>query len=210
MILQVYNVGPMDNNTYVIGDEATHEAMVVDPGFGSETVLDALEGSEWRIRLVLNTHAHLDHVAENAAFVKRFECGLALHPGDMPLMESMNSQAQWFGVPTPQTVTPTVALSDGMVLSIGGESVRVVHTPGHSPGSVCFAGPDWIIVGDLVFAGGIGRADLPGGDYETLIASIRDRILSEDDAVSLHPGHGPATTVGRERRTNPFLIGGGL
>jgi glyoxylase-like metal-dependent hydrolase (beta-lactamase superfamily II) len=154
---------------------------------------------------VLNTHAHLDHIAENAAIVAAFGAGLALHPADRPLMDAAAMQADWFGVPTPTMVAPTLDLADGMDIALGRHAVRVLHTPGHSPGSGCFTGRDWVVVGDLVFAGGIGRADLPGGDYETLVASIRSSILTLDDPVRLYPGHGPATTVGHERRTNPYL-----
>jgi len=206
LTLRTYTVGPMDNNTFLIGDERSRDAVIVDPGFGSEDVLDEIRSEGWAVRLILNTHAHLDHVSENAAFADAFGCGIGLHPADGPLMEALSVQAGWFGVPAPRTVAPSLALADGMRVAIGGESVDVIHTPGHSPGSVCFAGPDWVVVGDLVFAGGIGRADLPGGDYDTLISSIRSRILSLDDGVRLFPGHGPATTVGQERRTNPFLL----
>ncbi|NLI01618.1 MAG: MBL fold metallo-hydrolase [Chthonomonadales bacterium] len=205
MTLRAFNVGPMDNNTYLIGDEATREAFIVDPGFGTAPIMDQVNSDGWTVRTVLNTHAHLDHIAENALFVEVFGAGLALHPADRALMDAAGAQAQWFGVPPPRMVTPTHDLWDGEELALGGSSVRVIHTPGHSPGSVCFAGPDWIVVGDLIFAGGIGRADLPGGDYDTLIESIRSRILTLDDTVRLYPGHGPSTTVGQERRTNPFL-----
>lgn len=205
MTLKTFTVGPMENNTYLVGDEVTREAMLVDPGFGTAAIVDQVKADRWTVRLVLNTHAHLDHIAENALFVEAFGAGLALHPADVPLMDAVDIQAQWFGVSTPRMVPVTHDLQDGMALTVGSETVRVVHTPGHSPGSVCLAGPDWVIVGDLVFAGSIGRADLPGGDYDTLIGSIRTRILALDDGVTLYPGHGVSTTVGRERRTNPFL-----
>lgn len=205
MTVSAFVVGPMESNTYLIGDEDTRDAMVVDPGFGTDAVAEKVQRGGWKVRLVLNTHAHLDHIAENALFVDAFKAGLGLHPADRPLMEAVREQAQWFGVPPPRMAPPTLDLADGIELAVGSGIVRVLHVPGHSPGSVCFAGDDWVIVGDLVFAGSIGRADLPGGDYDTLIKSIRTRILTLDDKVRLLPGHGRATTVGDERRTNPFL-----
>lgn len=198
----------MDNNMYVVVDAATSEAVVIDPGFGSEQVLDAVISEGLKVTHVLNTHAHLDHVAENARFVEALGCGLGLHPSDLPLMRALSEQAAWFGVAAPKVVEPTLELEEGKGIKVGRDTLQVLHTPGHTPGHVCFFGPKWLIVGDVIFAGSIGRTDLPGGDHAELMRSINRHVLSFADAFELHPGHGPSTTVGRERRTNPFLTEG--
>lgn len=206
MLVRTFHVGPMDNNVYVIVDEVSREALMVDPAFGSQAALDAIAEDGYTVRWIVFTHAHLDHIAENARAAEATGAPVAMHPGDRPLLDALSEQASWFGVPTPRVVEPSMDLADGMALTVGAGSLRVVHTPGHSPGSVCLVGDGWAIVGDLVFAGGIGRADLPGGDYNTLLESIHAHILCLGDDVILYPGHGPATTVGRERRSNPYLV----
>lgn len=201
-----YVVGPLDNNLYIIEPEpASDTVVVVDPGFGSERIADRLRGEGRRVELVVNTHAHLDHVAANAYFVHLFGCPVALHRGDLALVQSLEEQARWFGVAPPAVVEPQVWLDEQKEIRVGTSELHVIHTPGHSPGHVCLATDTWMIVGDLVFAGSIGRTDLPGGDYGVLMRSIREQVLTRDDSVVLYPGHGPETTVGRERATNPFL-----
>jgi glyoxylase-like metal-dependent hydrolase (beta-lactamase superfamily II) len=200
-----YGVGPMENNTYVLVDEASGDAAVVDPSFGSQRAADEIDARGWRPVLLLNTHGHIDHTVENALFAERYSIPLALHADDVPLLEATAEQAEWFGIPEPRRISPTRLLKDGDVVAIGSGSVRVLHTPGHSPGGICLLGDGWVIVGDVLFQSSIGRADLPGGDMSVLLESIRSRLLSLPPATIVYPGHGPETTVGREAKMNPFL-----
>jgi len=200
-----YNVGPLDNNTYLVVDEATGEVAVVDPSFDSADIWGDIEARGWKVVWVLNTHAHIDHVVENAFFVEKSGAPLALHPDDLPLLRGLAGQALWMGVETPRACEPTRLLADGDTLPLGDSALTVVHTPGHSPGGVSFLGERFVIVGDALFAGSVGRTDLPGGSMEQLIRTIRTRLLTLPDATRVYPGHGPETTIGRERRSNPFL-----
>lgn len=208
MQVYCYTVGPMANNVYTIIEDSGPRCILVDPGLGAEELMPVLQQKGLSVEIVLNTHAHLDHVACNALYADVYGCPVALHAADLDLLHALPEQAAWFGLSIPRIVEPRVWLEDGMCIELGSEAVRIFHTPGHSPGHVCVASNDWVIVGDLVFAGGIGRTDLPGGDYRRLMESIHQRLLVLPDAMKLYPGHGPATTVGYERRTNPFLTGG--
>lgn len=200
-----FHVGPLDNNTYLVVDEAAGEAAVVDPSFESAPVWDHVEANAWRVVWVLNTHAHIDHVVENALFVAKSGAPLALHPDDLPLLRGLAGQAAWLGVETPRPAEPTRLLADGDRLPLGSSALTVAHVPGHSPGSVGFLGEGFVLVGDALFAGSIGRTDLPGGNLERLLHSIRTRLLTLPDETVVYPGHGPETTIGQERRSNPFL-----
>ncbi len=205
MRVHVFSVGPMENNTYVIEDEATSAAAVIDPAFGSEAVLAFVQSRELRLEWVLNTHAHLDHVVMNADFVNATAAVLAIHPEELPLLRATREQAAWFGVEPPEYVEPGRLLADGDEVRVGDSVLEVAHTPGHSAGSVCFLAPGVAIVGDVLFAGSIGRTDLPGGDMDTLLASIRTRLYTLDPATRVLPGHGPETTVLQEMLHNPFV-----
>lgn len=202
-----WNLGPLDNNTYLLLDEATGEAAIVDPTFDSRPIWDKASQEGWRITLVLNTHAHLDHVVENAFFCERSGAPLALHRDDASLLEALPMQAAWMGSSSPAPWAPTRWLEPGEVIEIGQSRIRVVFTPGHSPGSVSFVGDTFAIVGDVLFNGSIGRTDLPGGDPVQLMASIEAELLTLPDSTRVYPGHGPETTIGRERSGNPFLAG---
>jgi glyoxylase-like metal-dependent hydrolase (beta-lactamase superfamily II) len=207
MQVQQYAVGPVDNNTYLVFDSQALEAVVVDPSFDSEAVIDDARSRGLRITAILDTHAHFDHVALNAYFVEQTGASILLHQDDLPLYRSMRQQAQWFGLPAPAVCEPGRLLADGDVVAVGAEELVVLHAPGHSPGGVCFLGDGFVIVGDALFAGSIGRTDLPGGDMDKLLQSIQTRLLTLPDETVVYPGHGPATTIGAERRTNPFVGG---
>jgi hydroxyacylglutathione hydrolase len=200
-----YTVGPLDNNTCVVLDADSGEAVIVDPSFESARIWHDVERNGWKLVAVLNTHAHLDHVVENALFVERSGAPLALHAGELPILHSLPLQAARFGVETPRSVEPARLLADGDSIAIGNGALRVLHTPGHTPGGISFLGKGFVIAGDVLFAGSIGRTDLPGGDMNQLLNTIRSRLLSLPDETVVYPGHGPQTTIGRERRTNPFL-----
>ena len=198
-----YNLGPLDNNTYVVEDSG--EAVVIDPTFLSDSLVTVLRERGLNVTAVLNTHAHIDHVVENALFMEQFHAPLALHEADLPVLRRLDTQAEWMGIPPPRPSEPTIWLQDGGEVRIGAAALRVIHTPGHSPGHVAFAGEGFCIVGDVLFQDSIGRTDLPGGSLPQLLDSIRDRLLPLPDDTIVYPGHGPITTMGRERGHNPFL-----
>lgn len=201
-----FSVGPLDNNTYLVADETTGEAAIVDPSFNSRQIWEEAQARGLRIVWVLNTHAHIDHVAENAFFIERSGAPLAIHPAELPLLRALPQQALWMGVEPPAYAEPDQLLTDGESIPLGESSLKTLLTPGHSPGGVSFLGDGFVIVGDALFAGSIGRTDLPGGDHAQLIGSIRARLLTLPDSVVVYPGHGPQTTIGAERLSNPLLI----
>ena len=214
MILQRFTVGPFAENTYVIHDVG--EAALVDPGTWSDAerraIVDYVQAAGLVVRHLLLTHAHIDHVLGCRHFAGLWAAGAAhggwqLHPADEPLLANAAVQGELFGIRVDEPPPPAHALVDGETISVGNATLSVLHTPGHSPGSVCFhdAAGGYVIGGDVLFAGSIGRTDLWEGSEETLLASIRDRLLVLPDDTVVYPGHGPATTIGRERATNPFL-----
>jgi glyoxylase-like metal-dependent hydrolase (beta-lactamase superfamily II) len=194
----------MDNNTYAIADESG-AAAIVDPSFGAAAILSGIRDAGCDVKYVLNTHAHFDHIAGNGAVVAATGALLALHPGDLELLRAMPIQAKMFGMSAEPSPEPAIELQDGMTIPLGATSIRVVHTPGHSPGHVTFLLDEDAIVGDCLFQGSIGRTDLPGGSFDVLIGSIRSRLLTLPDSTRVWPGHGEPTTIGIERATNPFL-----
>ncbi len=201
-----FPVGPLDNNTYLVADETTSTAIIVDPSFDSRPVWNVVGERGWRISLVVNTHGHVDHVVENVYFVEQSGAPLALHQADEFLLDLLPEQAAWLGVAPPPATSPSVWLEDGQSVTVGDGRLAVTHTPGHSPGSVTLIGPGFALVGDVLFAGSVGRTDLPGGDARQLLDSIRSRLLVLPEETAVWPGHGPPTTIGEERRTNPFLV----
>lgn len=202
-----YPVGPLQANAYLAICEQTGECALVDPGAEGERLVAAAAEADARVVAVLLTHAHLDHVGGVAAVKRALDVPVYLHPADLMLYRNAPVQAQAFGLQIEAPPEPGGALDDGGVIQVGAETLEVRHTPGHSPGHVSLVGDGFAFVGDCVFAGSIGRTDLPGGDYRTLIESIAARLLTLPDDTVLYTGHGPATTVGRERQTNPFLVG---
>lgn len=202
---RLLKLGPLDNDTYLIVCVATRETAVLDVGFEPEAAIDAVREADLRVRYLLNTHAHYDHAAGMRAVQEAVGGEYWLHPGDRPLLDLLSEQGAAFGFPP--AVAPGVVhdLADGQRLPLGEESLEVIHTPGHSPGGVCFHWQDHLWVGDTLFAGSVGRTDLPGGSFEQLERAIRTRLFPLGDALHVYPGHGPATTLGRERRENPFV-----
>lgn len=192
-------------NCYLLWDPDSLEAVVVDPGDVSEDLLAMVGSNGLRVTWIVNTHAHVDHAAGNKRLQEFTGAGLALHPKDKDLLEHLDVQARMFLYPCEPSPEPSRWLKEAETLSVGAFSLKVLETPGHSPGSVSLLGEGFVVVGDALFAGSIGRTDLPGGSFETLIASIQEKLLVLEDDIVVLPGHGPETRIGRERRFNPFL-----
>lgn len=206
MILRTIQVGITNTNCYLVGCEETHKGVVIDPGGNPRRILKGIEASELDVVYVLNTHCHFDHMGANANIVEATGAPLAVHPAEIPLLEARGG-ASVFGVAVEESPPPDVELEHGMVLEVGRLSVEVLHTPGHSPGGVTFYLPDEAAAfdGDVLFSMGIGRVDLHGGDMETLMNSIHQVLFALPDDTALFPGHGPETTIGREKASNPWL-----
>ena len=209
MRIHTYARGPFQTNTYLIEDEATGEALLVDPTIDSESVGDEITARKLHVALIVNTHGHVDHTYGDAYFKRTTGAALAIHADDAPLLAGSVQQARRFGLPAPDAVQADRLLAGGDVLVIGDLSLAVVHTPGHTPGGICLYGSGVLIAGDTLFAGSIGRTDLPGGDDDLLIESIHRQLLVLPESTLVYSGHGDATTIGAEKRTNPFLRGSG-
>ena len=205
-IVQIPN-GQFVQNCYLVVDERAGECAVVDPGEEAGLILHKLAATGAKPVAIWLTHAHLDHVLGVPRVAAETGVPVWLHPADRPLYDAVPEQATWFGLQTPALPPPDRTFAHGDTMRVGDLTFQVRHTPGHSPGSVCLVGPGVVLGGDVLFAGSIGRTDLPGGDFETLIASIERELLSLPEATIVYTGHGPETTVGHERRSNPFLTG---
>jgi glyoxylase-like metal-dependent hydrolase (beta-lactamase superfamily II) len=207
MILETFPVGPLRCNCTVLGDETTHEAVVIDPGDNIPDILARLTKHGLTLRQIIVTHAHIDHVGGAVLLRKATGAPVLLNQRDIPLLEMMDVQAGWLGVETPSVAPPDASAEDGMVVGLATLPAQVLHTPGHTPGSIClyFADKDLLIAGDTLFAGSIGRTDLPGGDGRQILQSLRSRLLVLPDTTRVIPGHGHDTTIGEERQSNQFL-----
>lgn len=199
--------GQFMENCYLVADAATEEAVIIDPGEESGRFLAELRQRGWDLRAIWLTHAHIDHILGVAAVHQATAAPIHLHPLDRPLYDALPKYGTWVGMQVEPPPPPHVELDAGQVLRVGGFEFTVKFTPGHSPGSVSFVGQGLIFGGDVLFNGSVGRTDLPGGDSVTLLATIQSEFLSLPDSTVLHSGHGPATTIGVERLTNPFLTG---
>jgi hydroxyacylglutathione hydrolase len=205
MIVKTLPVGMTQANCYIVGCEETKLGAIIDPGDEGKRILEAVDDSGLKITHVLLTHAHFDHIGAADEVVKATGAQLALHPQDLPLLNA-GGGATFFGLPTPPIPDASLRLEADQEISVGELTLRVLHTPGHSPGHVTFYEPKQGVIfdGDVLFAQGIGRADLPGGSYETLMDSIQGLLTLPDETV-VYSGHGPPTTIGRERVMNPWL-----
>ena len=199
--------GAFQENCYLLADRGVGDAVIIDPGEEADLFLRRLETEGLTPRAVWLTHAHLDHILGLSDVVERTGVPVHLHPADRPLYDGVEDQGAWLGVRAPQPSPPEHELAHGDLLTVGGLSFEVRHVPGHSPGSVAFVGHGVAIVGDAVFAGSVGRVDLPGGDGATLLRSIREQLMTLPDETVVYAGHGPETTIGAERRMNPFVTG---
>ncbi|HTI04460.1 MAG TPA: MBL fold metallo-hydrolase [Gemmatimonadales bacterium] len=200
--------GTFAENSYLVIDEQAGECAIVDPGEEAGLILHKVRASGTKPVAIWLTHAHIDHVIGVRTVATETGAAVWLHPADRPLYDAVPEQAAWFGLAMPGRLpAPDHDMVPGAALTVGTLRFTVRHAPGHSPGSVCLIGPGAVFTGDVLFAGSIGRTDLPGGDFDTLIASIERELLPLSDDTIVYSGHGPETTIGRERRGNPFLTG---
>ena len=209
MIRESFPVGPLQCNCTILGDKSSGEAIVVDPGDEIGEILTRLARHRLKLKQIIVTHAHIDHVGGAAQLRKATGAPVYLNEQDLSLLGRMEMQAAWLGVPTPETVSPDVLAVEGLAVGLPGIAGEVLHTPGHTQGSIClhFAKENLLLAGDTLFAGSIGRTDLPGGDGRQIMLSLRDRVLTLPETTLVVPGHGPETTIAVERETNPFLQG---
>ncbi|MFH0871716.1 MAG: MBL fold metallo-hydrolase [bacterium] len=198
-------VGSLLTNCYIL-DAGTKEALVIDPGGDVEVIVETLRKHDSELRYILATHAHFDHVGGIRQLQEALGGETLLHRADFPLLKNLAAQSAAFGLKTGPIPHIDRFVEEGDLLVLGDAHYQIVHTPGHSPGGISLIGTRMAFVGDTLFAGSIGRSDLPGGCYEDLIDSIRGKLLCLEDEASVFPGHGEATTIGQERRTNPFLL----
>ena len=205
MILETLVVGPLAVNCYVLGDEKTHEGIVVDPGDDARQIIAAIKRHQLKIAAIVNTHAHFDHVGALNELREFTGAPFMLHVEEEPMLGSAKLSAAMFGLSV-QTPNPADRLlREGDQVSAGSIALKVLHTPGHTPGGICLLEGTHVFTGDTLFQNSIGRTDFPGGDYGALMASIRDKLLPLPDTTFIHPGHGEATTIGAEKQFNPFV-----
>lgn len=207
MKIETITVGGFAMNSYLLIDEDSGEAIYIDPGAEADRLIQKAEDEEISLKFIINTHCHIDHAAEVEQVMNHFNIPFYIHNGDLGLLNSLKEQGSYFGIAVEGTPQVSKFLEDGDKLTVGSSDCLVIHTPGHSPGGISIKVGSNVFVGDCLFLDSIGRTDLPGGDYDQLINSIRTRLLSLDDATKVYPGHGPPTTIGRERQYNPFLNG---
>jgi len=209
MLVEKLSVGPFQCNCSILACEKTKEAIIVDPGAEAERISAILQKRGWKPKFLVHTHAHLDHVGATEALHHETRADVCLHREDLFLYENVAMQAALFRMPSFSVPTVTHWIEDRDVLRFGEYRLEAFHTPGHTPGSVSFyleseSGPQ-VFTGDTLFLGSIGRTDLWGGDFSQILKSIREKLLGLDAATVVHPGHGPETSIGAEKRHNPFL-----
>lgn len=205
MIVKAMAVGPIMANCFILGCETTREAAVVDPGDETDRILSALAQQKLQVTHIINTHGHFDHVGGNRKLKDATGAQLLIHTLDAPMLNHLSSNAAAFGLTAENSPAPDRMLEDGDTVTFGTVELQVLHTPGHTPGGISLLADGGVFVGDTLFAGSIGRTDFPGGDFGTLVASIQTKLFGLEDATKVYCGHGPETTIGREKRSNPFV-----
>ncbi len=207
ILRETFPVGPLRCNCTLLANLETREAIVVDPGDEIADILSRLARHHLTLKQIVVTHAHIDHIGGAAQLKRVTDAPVLFHQADLPILAMMEMQAGWLGIPMPEQVSLDQSAEDGFAVGIAGLEAEVIHTPGHTPGSICLHFPkqELLLAGDTLFAGTVGRTDLPGGDTHTLLRSLHHRLLPLPEATTVVPGHGDETMMGQERETNPFL-----
>ena len=205
LIIKTLAVGPIQANCHILGCEETLEAAVIDPGDEPDRIFHALAESSLTAKLIINTHGHFDHVSANKRLKEVTGAPILIHSLDAPMLDELSSSAAAWGFTADNSPKPDKELNDGDEVAFGHTTLKVIHTPGHTPGGISLYAPDFVFVGDTLFAGSIGRTDFPGGSFKALKESIRKKLFVLGDHVKVYAGHGPSTTIGEERRANPFV-----
>lgn len=205
MIIKELVVGPLMSNCFIFGCKKTKEAVVIDPGADADRILMSLADSGLKVKYIVNTHGHFDHVSANGRIKDATGADILIHPLDAPMLGMLSSNAAIFGISVENSPPCDQTLEEGESVSFGDITLKVLHTPGHTPGGISLYTNGIVFVGDTLFAGSIGRTDFPGGDFNTLIASIKTKLFNMDDDIRVFSGHGPETSIGREKRYNPFV-----
>jgi len=207
MIHEILPVGPLQCNCSIIGDETSREAMVIDPGDDIADILATIETHKLKVKQIVITHAHIDHVGGAMKLRAATGAPILLNHNDYTLLKMLDLQAEWIGMESPGKVEIDNSVNEKDTVQAGSLLANSIHTPGHTEGSIClyFPAQSKLIAGDTLFAGSIGRTDLPGGSFEKIMRSLHDKVLALPDETAVVPGHGPLTTIGAERERNPFL-----
>jgi len=207
MIQKGLTVGLLEVNCYILGDEVSKEAVVIDPGGNEDEILEALDYNKLKLKLIIDTHGHFDHVDANQPLKAATGAQIAIHEADAQMLAQPSNEALFFTGNRLRTSMADILLKEDDILTFGQYRLKVLHTPGHTPGGISLVLEDhpYVYVGDLLFAGSIGRTDFPGGSYEALINAVRTKIFPLGDNYTVYPGHGPVTTVAQERKYNPFF-----
>lgn len=206
MIQKALMVGLLEVNCYILGDEETKEAVVIDPGGDEDEILEVVQHHGFSLKYIIDTHGHFDHVDANQPLKDATSAQIAIHQLDAAMLQRANEAIFFTGKPM-RSSEADVLLKEGDTLTFGKHRLQVLHTPGHTPGgiSLVLEGTNLVYVGDTLFAGSIGRTDFPGGDYDTLIRGVREKLFTLGDHFIVYPGHGPVTTIAQERKYNPFF-----
>jgi glyoxylase-like metal-dependent hydrolase (beta-lactamase superfamily II) len=197
MLIETFTVGMLSTNCYVASSQQTKDAVIIDPGFDfsseAQQIIDYIEQGELKVKLIVNTHGHSDHINGDSILQEKYNVPICIHKYDAASLEGLEKEK-----------FPNILLEDGSLIGFGDESLKVLHTPGHTPGSVCLIGERLVFTGDTLFAGGIGRTDFPGGSVSEMQRSLQKLMLLPDNFL-IYPGHGAASIMGEEKRVNPFL-----
>lgn len=203
--IKALTVGPIQANCYILGCEDTREAAVIDPGAEADRILLSLADSKLKLKYIINTHGHFDHVGANKSLKDATRAQILIHPLDAPMLSHLSDAAASWGLTTENSPPPDKMLEEDDTVRVGNITLKTIHTPGHTPGGISLHTNGCVFVGDTLFAGSIGRTDFPGGDFGTLVSSIKSKLFVLGDDVKVLPGHMGATTIGQEKRYNPFV-----